>query len=63
MSELVEEFGVTDKSTGVAEEEQGLVAKGLFKFSAEDYLAEIQGLLVDYLGSGRDARPVAALWI
>jgi hypothetical protein len=61
VSELVEEFGVKEKSSTVdAAEEKELSARGLFKFSAEEYMAELQGLIADYLG---DARPVAALWI
>lgn len=67
MTEIAEEYGVRERltasnnsSTG-ADDAEGLSARGLFKFSAEDYMAEIQGLLSDYLREAR--RPQAALWI
>jgi hypothetical protein len=42
VNEVAEEFGVTKPM--VDEEERILMAKGLQKFGAADYLAEIQGL-------------------
>ncbi|KAI2638081.1 hypothetical protein GGS21DRAFT_488787 [Xylaria nigripes] len=50
VSELAEELGVKDKFLqGIDEEERQLVAKGLMKFTAEDYLAEIDELISDFL--------------
>jgi hypothetical protein len=45
VSELAEELGVKDKLQDVDEEEEQLIANGLLKFKAEDYLAEIHELL------------------
>ncbi|KAH8910594.1 hypothetical protein BR93DRAFT_276871 [Coniochaeta sp. PMI_546] len=56
VTELAEEFSGREK-TSTADD---LSARGLFKFSAEDYISEIQGLISEFLG---DARPTAALWI
>ncbi len=60
VSELAEEFGVKEKMSIVDEEEQDLLRKGLCKFSAEDYLGEIQGLFTSFFA---DVRPIAAVWI
>lgn len=49
MSELAEELGVKDKLTDIDDEEQQLIAKGLRKFKAEDYLAEIHELLSSFI--------------
>ena len=56
VSELAEEFSSRENYDA----EDGLSAHGLCKFSADEYISEIQGLISEYLG---DARPVAALWI
>ncbi|KAI3343020.1 hypothetical protein F4824DRAFT_127360 [Ustulina deusta] len=49
VSELAEELGVKDKLTDIDDEEQQLIAKGLRKFKAEDYLAEIHELLSSFI--------------
>ncbi|KAI0428425.1 hypothetical protein F5Y09DRAFT_343705 [Xylaria sp. FL1042] len=49
VSELAEELGVKDKLQGIDDEEQQLIAKGLRKFKAEDYLAEINDLLSSFI--------------
>lgn len=56
VTELAEEFSGREKLSTVDE----LSGTGLFQFSAEEYISEIQGLISDFLG---DARPTAALWI
>jgi hypothetical protein len=56
VTELAEEFSGREKQSATDD----LSARGLFKFSAEDYISEIQGLISEFLG---DARPAAALWI
>lgn len=53
VTELAEEFSGREKS-------DDLSALGLFRFSADEYISEIQGLISELLG---DARPTAALWI
>lgn len=61
VSELAEEFGVQEKMYVIDEEEQELVSRGLFKFCAEDYMSEIQGLFLSAFGESRPA--MAAMWI
>jgi len=51
VSELAEEYGLSkQRLTVVDEEEQELVSKGLFKFGAEDYMSELQGLFISAFG-------------
>ncbi|TGJ80726.1 hypothetical protein E0Z10_g8037 [Xylaria hypoxylon] len=49
VSELAEELGVKDKLQDTKDEEEQLIAKGLYKFKAEDYLAEIHELLSTFI--------------
>lgn len=61
VSELAEEFGLSkEKLTVVDEEEQELVSRGLFKFRAEDYMSELQGLFISAFG---DIPQPATVWI
>jgi len=61
VSELAEQFGISkEKLAVVDEEEQELVSRGLFKFCAEDYLSEINGL---FQAAFADARPAMSMWI
>jgi len=62
VSELAEEYAISKpKLTVVDEEEQELVSRGLFKFRAEDYMSEIQGLFSSAFGDARPTMP--SLWI
>ncbi|GAP86003.2 hypothetical protein SAMD00023353_0301190 [Rosellinia necatrix] len=49
VSELAEELGVKDKLQGTDDEEEQLAVRGLRKFKAEDYLAEIHDLLSNFM--------------
>lgn len=61
VSEIAEEYGVKEQLNEFDVERQELTVKGLHKFSADDYLSEIQGLLSSFLA---EAKPLAtALWI
>ena len=62
VSEIAEEYGITPQKMEVVDaEEQDLLARGLFKFRAEDYMSEIHGL---FLNAFSDARPsMATMWI
>jgi hypothetical protein len=61
VSELAEEYGVKEQVTNVADtEEQEMLAKGLLKFSADEYLSEVRGLFASFMVP---PRPVAAAWI
>jgi hypothetical protein len=66
VTEIAEEYGVKERLQVIDEEEQELIAKGLHKFSAEDYLSEVQNLINSFFYDAppvRHARPVAAIWI
>ncbi|KAK0730629.1 hypothetical protein B0H67DRAFT_474265 [Lasiosphaeris hirsuta] len=61
VSEIAEEYGVKEQVHKADAEEQEMVAKGLVKFSAEDYLGEIHGLFTSLFG---ETKPMAtAMWI
>ncbi|KAA8570323.1 hypothetical protein EYC84_002626 [Monilinia fructicola] len=55
VTEIAEEYGITKETLAVVdEEEQELLSRGLFKFRAEDYMSEIQGLFMTAFG---DVKP------
>jgi len=61
VSELAEEFGLSkERLTVVDEEEQELVSRGLYKFRAEDYMSELQGLFISAFG---DMPQMSTVWI
>lgn len=61
VSEIAEEFGVKEKLQAFDDEERYMYNKGLSKFKAEDYIAEIQDLISSLL---TDIRPVPTpMWI
>jgi hypothetical protein len=62
VTELAEDYGISQQRlTIVDEEEQELVSKGLFKFCADDYMSEIQGLFASAFGESKPA--MATMWI
>ncbi|KAI0483071.1 hypothetical protein GGR56DRAFT_222872 [Xylariaceae sp. FL0804] len=61
VSELAEELGIQDKLQMIDEEEQQLLAEGLHRFHAEDYLAELQGLEPLFFRPSRSI--MQAVWI
>jgi len=62
VSEIAEEYGVKEKLNEFETEEKDLVAKGLHKFSAEDYLGELNSLISSFFADAKPM-PTAALWI
>ncbi|KAK3336511.1 hypothetical protein B0T19DRAFT_396254 [Cercophora scortea] len=61
VSEIAEEYGIVKELNEIDAEEKELVAKGLFKFNAYDYLSEVQGLYSTFFG---DMKPTAnVMWI
>lgn len=60
MTEIAEEYGLKRGLNVIDEEEQELVALGLFKFTAEEYLSEIRGVFSSFFA---EPRPTAAMWI
>jgi hypothetical protein len=62
VTELAEDYGISQQTLAVVdEEEKELVSRGLFKFRAEDYMSEIQGLFASAFGETKPA--MAAMWI
>jgi hypothetical protein len=61
VNEVAEEFGGYIAAAEEDEEERSLRSKGFRKFSAEDYLYEIEGLYQSIFGSA--LRPSAQQWI
>ncbi|KAK3903461.1 hypothetical protein C8A05DRAFT_14568 [Staphylotrichum tortipilum] len=61
VSEIAEEYGVREHLASALEfEEREMKARGLRKFSADDYLSEVRGLFASFMAP---PRPVAAAWI
>lgn len=60
VSELAEDSGAQNKPVVLTEEEQELVAKGLCRFRAEDYLIEVQGLFTSFFKEEEQRR---SIWI
>jgi len=60
VAEIAEDYGVKDRLNLADAEEKEMKKLGLRKFSAEDYISEIQGLVS---GLFRESRPVAPIWI
>lgn len=53
VSELAEEFGSSKEQQKIPildPEEQELISLGLFKFAADDYMDELQGLFITAFG-------------
>jgi hypothetical protein len=63
VTELAEEYGVKDRLNVVEVEEKELQALGLSKFSAQDYLGEIQELYSVFGLSSRPLKAAAESWI
>ncbi|RKU42099.1 hypothetical protein DL546_001213 [Coniochaeta pulveracea] len=60
--EIAEEYGINEPFQAVDEETQHMEAHGLFKFTAQDYLFEIQCFSVDRFDDIPQPQPLA-LWI
>lgn len=61
VSELVEEYTSSKERLPVVdEEEQELVSRGLFKFAADEYMSELQGLFISAFG---DMPQMSTVWI
>lgn len=63
MRELAEEYsggGARRAAVGGDDEEEDLYARGLFKFSAAEYVAEIEPLYCEMVGR---RAPAAMMWI
>ncbi|KAK0672844.1 hypothetical protein QBC41DRAFT_6910 [Cercophora samala] len=64
VSEIAEEYGIKEQMNVVDAEEKEMVAKGLMKFNANDYLGEIQGLFANFFADEpQTAVPTSMAWI
>lgn len=62
VSELAEEYGVKEQVANVVDvDQQEMLAKGLLKLSADDYLSEVRVLFANFLAPR--PTPVATTWI
>ncbi|KFY52315.1 hypothetical protein V496_08538 [Pseudogymnoascus sp. VKM F-4515 (FW-2607)] len=61
--ELAEEYSGGAARREVSEEEEDLYARGLFKFSAAEYVAEIEPLYCEMVGRRVKKEPAAMMWI
>lgn len=61
--ELAEEYSGGATRRALSEEEQDLFSRGLCKFSAADYTAEIEGLYCEMIGAPAPLQPSTMLWI
>jgi hypothetical protein len=61
VSELAEVYGLSShKLTVLDDEEQELIAMGLYKFGADEYMNELQGLFITAFG---DIPEPSTVWI
>ncbi|KAK4457727.1 hypothetical protein QBC42DRAFT_34693 [Cladorrhinum samala] len=65
VSEIAEEYGVKEQVIVVDAEEKEMIARGLLKFTASDYLGEVQGLISSFFVEEQlKPTPIAAAaWI
>ena len=63
VTELAEEYGVSGQLTIIEEDERYLRSHNLVKFSAGDYLNDVQELFATYFPNASSAQPAAPLWI
>lgn len=63
VTELAEEFSAKGRLDIIYEDEQYLMARGLAKMSADDYLNEIHSVMSQFFPETTSPRPVATVWI
>lgn len=63
VTEIAEDYGVTEKLSVIDEEEQELISRGLYRFRPEDYVSEIQGLFSTFFGSEPTTQIREPIWI
>lgn len=61
VTEIAEEYAAMENKHVYDEDAQEIERKGLCKFTAEDYLSELQGLIATFFVETK--RPMAAVWI
>lgn len=63
VSEIAEEYGVKEQMNVVVTEEKEMLAKGLLRFNANDYLCEIQEIFNDFFAETEPVPIAASSWI
>ncbi|KAH6898478.1 hypothetical protein B0T10DRAFT_453807 [Thelonectria olida] len=65
VTELAEEYSASTRATNSQDDEDNMYikAKGLVKFTADDYLNDVQSLLTSFFPDMTHAKPSAPLWI
>lgn len=63
VSEIAEEYGVKEQMNVVVTEQKEMLAKGLLRFNANDYLCEIQEIFNDFLAEAGPVPIAASSWI
>lgn len=63
VSEIAEEYGLSEQMAILDPEEQELTSRGLFKFSAEQYINDIQDLLMNAFSEPAPRPAMATMWI
>ena len=65
MRELAEEYSGGATRRALSEEEQDMYSRGLCKFSAEDYMAEIEDLYCEMVGKSMKVQQPSSsmMWI
>lgn len=63
VSEIAEEYGLSEQMAVLDPEEQELTARGLFKFSAEQYINDIQDLFMTAFSEPAPRPAMATMWI
>lgn len=64
VSEVAEHYGISKESLVADEEEQELISQGLIKFSANDYMSEIQGFFQTAFMDIQATKPLSSsIWI
>lgn len=66
VTELAEEYSASARSANSAQDEEDnmyIKTKGLVKFTADDYLNDVQSLLTGFFPDVKHAKPTTPLWI
>ncbi|KAF4973893.1 hypothetical protein FZEAL_9150 [Fusarium zealandicum] len=63
VTELAEEYGAKSNNKDDDEDSEYFKSQGLVRFTAEDYLSDVQSLLSSFFPEVSHAKPTTALWI
>jgi hypothetical protein len=63
VTELAEEYSARPLSKEEEEDHRYIRSKGLKKFSADDYLGDVQNLILSFFPEVSHAKPITPQWI